>query len=80
MYHGERNTDFEHPGWGGMFYEKADNGRLHGKFNPRFYKSDGSFIESCLKKKEIIVGDASLAEKWLAKPCQERCRLDANKM
>jgi len=50
MYHGERNTDFVHPGCGGTFYEKADNVRLHGKFEPRFYKPDGSFIESCLEK------------------------------
>ena len=33
-------------GCGGTFYEKADNVRLHGKFEPRFYKPDGSFIES----------------------------------
>ena len=46
MYHGERNTDFEHPGCGGTFYEKADNVRLHGKFEPRFYTTDGVFIES----------------------------------
>ena len=46
MYHGEHQTDFEHPGCGGMFYEKADDVRLHGKFEPRFYKPDGSFIES----------------------------------
>ena len=46
MYHGERNTDFEHPGCGGMFYEKADDVRLHGKFEPRFYTTDGVFIES----------------------------------
>ena len=45
MYHGEHKTDFEHPGCGGMFYEKADDVRLHGKFNPRFYKTDGVFIE-----------------------------------
>ena len=42
----ERNTDFVHPGCGGTFYEKADNVRLHGKFEPRFYKTDGVFIES----------------------------------
>ena len=47
MYHGEHKTDFEHPGCGGMFYEQADDVRLHGKFEPRFYKPDGSFIESC---------------------------------
>ena len=46
MYHGERNTNFEHPGCGGTFYEKADNVRLHGKFEPRFYTTDGVFIES----------------------------------
>jgi len=45
MYHGERNTDFVHPSCGGTFYEKADNVRLHGKFEPRFYKTDGVFIE-----------------------------------
>jgi len=50
MYHGERNTDFVHPGCGGAFYEKADNVRLHGMFEPRFYKPDGVFIESCLEK------------------------------
>ena len=50
MYHGEHQTDFEHPGCGGMFYKKADDVRLHGKFEPRFYKPDGSFIESCLEK------------------------------
>ena len=50
MYHGERNTDFEHPGCGGTFYEKADDMRLHGKFNPRFYTTDGVFIESCIEK------------------------------
>ena len=49
MYHGERNTDFVHPGCGGTFYEKADNVRLHGKFEPRFYKIDGVFIESYLE-------------------------------
>ena len=46
MYHGEHNTDFEHPGCGGTFYEKADNVRLNGKSESRFYKPDGSFIES----------------------------------
>jgi len=46
MYHGERNTDFEHPGCGGTFYEKANKVRLHGKFEPRFYATDGVFIES----------------------------------
>ena len=46
MYHGERNTDFEHPGCGGTFYEKADNVRLHGMVESKFYKADGSFIES----------------------------------
>ena len=46
MYHGERNTDLEHPGCGGTFYEKADNVQLHGKFEPRLYMTDGVFIES----------------------------------
>jgi len=46
MYHGEHNTDFEHPGCGGMFYEKADDVRLNGKSESSFYKPDGSFIES----------------------------------
>ena len=46
MYHGEHNTDLEYSGWVGMFYEKADNVRLHGKFEPRFYTTDGVFIES----------------------------------
>ena len=45
----ERNTDFVHPGCGGTFYEKADNVRLHGKFEPRFYKPDGVFIEYYFK-------------------------------
>jgi hypothetical protein len=49
MYHGERNTDFVHPGCGGTFYEKADEVRLHGKFEPRFYKIDRVFIESYLE-------------------------------
>ena len=49
MYHGERNTDFEHPGCGGTFSEKADNVRFHGKFEPRFYKPDGSYIEPYLE-------------------------------
>jgi hypothetical protein len=46
MYHGEHNTEFEHSGCGGMFYEKADHVRLHSKFEPRFYTTDGVFIES----------------------------------
>jgi hypothetical protein len=46
MYHGKHNTDFEHPGCGGTFYEKSDNVRLHGKFEPRLYMTDGVFIES----------------------------------
>ena len=46
MYHGDHNTDFEHPGCGGTFYEKADNVRLNCIFESRFYKPDGSFIES----------------------------------
>ena len=28
MYHGEHKTDFEHPGCGGMFYEKAHKMRF----------------------------------------------------
>ena len=46
MYHGQCNTDFEHPGCGGMFYEKADDVRMHGKFDSKFYTADGVFIES----------------------------------
>ena len=46
MYQGEHNTDFEHPGCGGMFYEKADNVRFNGKSEYRFYKPNGHFIES----------------------------------
>jgi hypothetical protein len=46
MYHGQHNTDFKHPGCGGMFYEKADDDRLNGKSESRLYKSDGGFIES----------------------------------
>ena len=29
---------------------------------------------------EVLVRYASLAEKWSTKPCQKRCRLDANNM
>jgi hypothetical protein len=50
MYHGERNTDFEHLGCGGTFYEKADDVRLHDMFEPRFYTTEGAFIESCIEK------------------------------
>ena len=46
MYHGEHKTDFEHPGCGGMFCEKAGDVRLHCMFEPRFYTTDGVFIES----------------------------------
>ena len=46
MYHGEHKTDFKHPGCGGIFYEKADDVRLHGKFDSKFYTTDGVFIES----------------------------------
>jgi len=45
MLHGQHGTDVEHPGCGGMFYEKADDVRLHGKFDSKFYKTDGVFIE-----------------------------------
>ena len=50
MYHGEHKTDFEHPGCGGMFYEKADDIRLNIKFESKFYTTDGGFIESYLEK------------------------------
>jgi len=46
MYHGEHSTDFVHPGCGGTFYEKADDVRLFGKLESRFYKPNGAFIES----------------------------------
>ena len=46
MYHGEHNTDFEHPGCGGTFYEKADDVRLNCKTESRFYKPNGALIES----------------------------------
>ena len=46
MYYGEPNTDLEHPGCGGTFYEKADNVRLNYKSESRFYKPNGIFIES----------------------------------
>ena len=46
LYHGEHKTDFEHPGCGGTFYEKADNVRLNCKSESRFYKPNGVFIES----------------------------------
>ena len=46
MYHGQCNTDFEHPGCSGTFYEKADDMRLNIKFESKFYTTDGSFIES----------------------------------
>ena len=49
LYHGKYQTDFEHPGCGGMFYEKADNVRFSCKSESRFYKPDGSFIESYYK-------------------------------
>ena len=32
------------------FYEKDDNVRLNGKFEPRFYKTDGVFLESQYKE------------------------------
>lgn len=46
MYHGQCKTDVEHPGCGGMFYEKADDFRLNAKFESKFYRPDGAFIES----------------------------------
>ena len=46
MLHGQHVTDVEHPGCGGMFYERAEDVRLHGKFDSKFYTTDGVFIES----------------------------------
>jgi len=46
MYHGEHKTDFEHPGCGGMFYEKAHKMRFSMVFYSKFYTTDGVFIES----------------------------------
>jgi len=46
MLHGQCKTDVVHPGCGGMFYEKADDVRLNAKFESKFYKPDGSFIEA----------------------------------
>ena len=46
MYHGEHKTDFEHPGCGGMFYEKAHKMRFSMVFYSKFYITDGAFIES----------------------------------
>ena len=50
MLHGQHGTDVEHPGCGGMFYEKADDMRLHGKFDSKFYTTDGVFIESYFER------------------------------
>jgi len=50
MYHGERNTDFVHPGCGGTFYEKADDMRFSMVSYSKFYATDGVFIQSCLEK------------------------------
>ena len=80
MYHGERNTDFVHPGCGGTFYEKADEVRLHGMFEPRFYTTDGGVYWVLHWENEVLVEYALLDEKRLTKPCQDRCRLDANNM
>ena len=46
MYHGQHGTDVEHPGCGGMFYEKAHEMRFSMVFYSRFYTTDGVFIES----------------------------------
>jgi len=50
MYHGEHNTDFEHPDCGGMFYEKAHKMRFSMVFYSKFYTTDGVFIESYLER------------------------------
>ena len=39
-------TFFEHPDCGGRFYKKDNGMRFHGNFEPRFYTTDGVFIES----------------------------------
>ena len=49
MYHGERNTDFVHPGCGGAFYEKADDMRFSMVSYSKFYTTDGVFIQSCIE-------------------------------
>jgi len=45
MYCKEHNTNGEHPGCGGTFYEQAGNVQLNGKSELRFYQRDGSFSE-----------------------------------
>ena len=50
MYHGEHKTDFEHPGCGGMFYEKAHKMRFSMVFYTKLYTTEGGFIESYLEK------------------------------
>ena len=50
MYHGQHGTDVEHPGCGGMFYEKAHKMRFSMVSYSKFYTTDGVFIESCIEK------------------------------
>ena len=50
MLHGQHGTDVEHPGFGGMFYEKADDVRFSMVSYLKFYTTDGVFLESCLEK------------------------------
>ena len=50
MLHGQHGTDVEHPGCGGMFYEKADKMRFSMVSYSKFYATDGVFLESCLEK------------------------------
>jgi hypothetical protein len=46
MLHGQHGTDVEHPGCGGMFYEKAHKMRFSMVSYSKFYTTDGVFIES----------------------------------
>ena len=50
MLHGQHGTDVEHPGCGGMFYEKAHKMRFSMVFYTKLYTTDGVFIESYLEK------------------------------
>ena len=50
MYHGEHKTDFEHPGCGGMFYEKAHKMRFSMVFYTKLYTTEGGFIGSYLER------------------------------
>ena len=49
MLHGQHGTNVEHPGCGGMFYEKADKMRFSMVSYSKFYATDGVFIESCFE-------------------------------